>query len=110
MAALARYGDRPGLGAAAVALLGVAATACGAAYAIALFVAPAPTALRVRHLAAGAAAAWVAHGLAGAATRMGLGDTTDAFRVLWAPVCEEACKALLLAAIWSRGDDRRDRL
>jgi hypothetical protein len=92
-----------------LALLGVVGATCGVAYGIALMVAPAPHALRVRHLAAGATAAWIAYELAGGARRIGIDGASDAFKVLWAPVTEEVCKSLLLALIWSRGDDHRDR-
>lgn len=109
IALLAAFGDRPRLWALPLALLGVVGACCGVSGAVALLVSPAPYALRVRHLAAGATAAWVALELAGGAQRLGLRDTSSAFRVFWAPCSEELCKALLLAAVWSPSDEQRSR-
>jgi RsiW-degrading membrane proteinase PrsW (M82 family) len=110
IALLTRYAERvETLWTRPLAVLGALGAACGVGYAIALLLSPAPWALRVRHLAAGATAAWLALELARSTRRAGLSAASDAFKVLWAPLSEEFCKALLLALIWSRGDDRRDR-
>ncbi len=107
---LARYAERAAsLTVRPPALLGVLLTACGTAYAAALRISPARHAVRLRHIAAGAAAAWLAYVASGVARRLGLPPDADGFRVFWAPCVEELAKALMLAVVWTFGDDRRDR-
>ncbi len=93
----------------AVALLGVAAASAAPAVFVGVLIAPRASSLRVRHIVAGASAAWVCVELAGVARRLGIADESSLFRVAWAPIVEEVAKALAFALLATSRDRDGDR-
>jgi RsiW-degrading membrane proteinase PrsW (M82 family) len=88
---------------------GVLLASIGPVIALTYLLAPSRASISLRPAVIGVAAAWLTIELAGAARRLGIAADSGWFRVLWAPVVEECCKALFLAAILTPSDRDRSR-